>query len=136
MGLTIKRYSRSYHGLHILRTAALRVEGIDMNTQDFYYADPSKIKTKFPQFIIHSDCDGIYISKSSKQYDNLYKKWKRLSDDENDFRCLFGDLDELKKEVIELNKSIKNHLSDDFDKDSWDDFYQDVMNARKILEFT
>lgn len=125
MGLTIKTYDLGYSTLHILREAALRCDGIEMEIRDFY--QQGQIGTKYREFVNHSDCDGVYVSKSSKQYDKLEKKWHLPFD--------FGDLDKLKEEVKELDKIIKEHLKDDYYEWAWKPFYNDVISSKNILEF-
>ena len=125
MGLDIKTYHYSYAMIHRLRQLALNYEGI----KDFYYQN--EITTRFKEFIIHSDCDGIYVSKSSKQYEKLKRKTERQY---GQLDCYFGDLDKLKEEVQELNEYILKN-TEYYVKQAWIDFYNDVMSARKILEF-
>lgn len=128
MGLSIKKYHYSYSIIHRLRQLALNFEGIDIPIMDFY--DQNKIRTKFNEFILHSDCDGLYISKTSKQY----KKIKKKIEYKYGLPYYFGDLDKLKEEVQELNEYILKN-TDFFIKQAWIDFYDDVMSSRKILEF-
>ncbi len=130
MGLDIKTYHYSYRTLHLLRQFALRYEGIDISIFDFYDQYP-EVKTKFNEFIYHSDCEGFYISKSSKQYNKIKKK---IQNRYGQLFCYFGDLDKLKKELNELNSYMLQN-SEGLLKEAWIDFYNDVMSARKILEF-
>ena len=67
MGLDIKTYHYSYSMIHRLRQLALNYEGIDIPIMDFY--DQNGVETKFKEFIVHCDCEGLYISKTSKQYE-------------------------------------------------------------------
>lgn len=129
MGLDIKKYHYSYSTLHYFRQLALKYDGINIPIRDFY--NQTEVRTKFNEFVVHSDCEGLYISKSSKQYEKLKreteKKYGRL-------HCYFGNLDKLKQEVMNLNRYILKN-SEGYYKMAWLDFYDDVMNARKILEF-
>lgn len=131
MGLDIKRYSHSYSTLHLIRQLALTCEGNYTNIHDFYVQESAE--TSFSALINHSDCDGIYVSKSSKQYEKLKRKWKHP--------VLFGDLDKLKEECERLNKWIHSLNETDYSTlsygilNAWDHFYEDVKSARKILEF-
>ena len=98
MGLDINKYSYSYSVLQQLRQLALNYEGINIPICDFY--DQFEITTKFNEFIIHCDCEGLYISKSSKQYE----KYKKEAENRyGQLFCYFGDLDKLKEEVKELH---------------------------------
>lgn len=129
MGLDIKSYSFSYSMLHKIRQLALDYEGIDINIFDFYYMQD--VETKFAAIIHHSDCDGVYVSKSSKQYDKLKKKYKG---------SMFGDLDKLKEEVQILKPYVQERFKDEpsnlcFVLKAFNRFYDDVMSTRKILEF-
>lgn len=130
MGLDIKTYHYSYRTLHLLRQLALRYESVDIRIHDFYDQYP-EVKTKFNEFIYHSDCEGFYISKSSKQYNKIKKK---IQNRYGQLFCYFGDLDKLKKELNELNSYMLQN-SEGLLKEAWIDFYNDVMSARKILEF-
>lgn len=132
MGLDIKSYHFSYNTLHRLRQFALDYEGINIPIMDFY--DQTLVTTKkFKEFICHSDCEGIYISKSSKQYNKYKKKIKKTY---GQLFCYFGDLDKLKKEVSELNDYILTKTQSSFYLNpAWTCFYNDVMSARKILKF-
>lgn len=129
MGLDIKTYHYSYSTLHRLRQLALTYEGIPIPIMEFY--NQNQIGTKFNEFIIHSDCSGLYISKSSKGYKQkkkeIQKRYKQLY-------CYFGDLDKLKQEVQELHPYMLEK-AEGYLKKAWQDFYNDVMSARKILEF-
>ena len=69
MGLGIKKYGYSYSTLHLLRQLALKYENIEIDIRSFY--EQTLVTTKFKQFILHSDCDGLYISKTSKQYEKI-----------------------------------------------------------------
>lgn len=129
MGLYIKTYKYSYSTLHILRQKALEYEGNYCNIRNFY--DLEKPKTKFKEFVLHSDCEGLYITKSSKQYEKIKKK---ILNQYGTLLCYFGDLDRLKIEVKELNTYMLNNLNYSYKK-AWIDFYNDVMKARKILYF-
>lgn len=129
MGLAIKRYRYSYCTLQMLRQLALNYEGITIPIHDFYFQ--TAITTKFREFIIHSDCEGIYISKSSKQYKKLKRQIKNCY---GTLVCFLGDLDKLKEEVQELNNYILKSTSG-YLQDAWVAFYDDVMSSRKILEF-
>lgn len=129
MGLDIKIYHYSYSMIHRLRQLALNYEGIDMPIMDFY--DQNEVGTKFKEFVIHSDCEGLYISKTSKQYEKLKRKTERQY---GQLDCYFGDLDKLKEEVQELNEYILKNAKYTVQQ-AWIDFYNDVMSARKILEF-
>lgn len=129
MGLAIKRYRYSYCTLQRLRQLALYYEGITIPIRNFYFQ--TAITTKFREFIIHSDCEGIYISKSSKQYKKLKRQIKNRY---GTLVCFFGDLDKLKEEVQELNNYILKNTSG-YLQDAWVAFYDDVMSSRKILEF-
>ena len=128
MGLDIKTYHYSYSMIHRLRQLALNYEGIDIPIMDFY--DQNEIRTKFREFVIHCDCEGLYISKTSKQYEKIKKKIEY----KYGLQHYFGDLDKLKEEVQELNEYILKN-AEYFVKQAWIDFYNDVMSARKILEF-
>lgn len=127
MGLSIKEYSYSYSRLQDLREMALCSEGITIPIREFYYQN--KIGTKYNEFINHCDCEGIYISKKSKQYE---KYRKRIINNFGIDSGYFGDLDKLKEEVQELNEYMLKNL--EF-KQPWIDFYNDVMSTRMILEF-
>ena len=129
MGLFIKTYNYSYFTLHILRQKALEYEGNSCRIHDFYHLEQPK--TKFPEFILHSDCDGLYISKSSKQYNKIKEQTQRRY---GTLICYFGDLDKLKQEVQELNPYMQNNLELDMLK-VWNKFYNDVVNSRKFLYF-
>lgn len=129
MGLTIKHYNYSYSCLHLLRQKALEYEGISIPIRDFY--DQNKVTTRFREFIIHSDCEGIYVSKSSKLY---YVRKEKILKSYGTLHCYMGDLDILKSEVKELNDFMHKNLSWTL-LNAWCDFYKDVMSARKILEF-
>ena len=126
MGLQIKTYSYSYSRLHQLRQMALNYENINIPIDKFYFQN--EVGTKFRQFICHSDCDGIYVSKASKQYDKLKIKWESID------KFMFGDLDELKEEVKILKDYMLSNLNE-WDKTAWIKFYNDVISSRKILEF-
>ena len=127
MGLDIKDYSYSYSRLHDLREMALRSEGINIPIREFYYQN--KIGTKYNEFINHCDCEGIYISKKSKRFENIKKKIIKDFGQEHGY---FGDLDKLKQEVKELNEYMLKNLEY---TSPWTDFYNDVMSSRMILEF-
>ena len=149
MGLQIKTYSYSYLTLQVLRQKSLECEGNFCNIEDFYDREiPDEVegkfwdiedfctrgflpKTKFKEFLFHSDCEGLYISKSSKQYEKIKKK---TLNQYGTLFCYFGDLDILKIEVQELNTYMLNNLNNGYKK-AWIDFYNDVMKARKILYF-
>ena len=129
MGLGIKKYGYSYSTLHLLRQLALKYENIEIDIRSFY--EQTLVTTKFKQFILHSDCDGLYISKTSKQYEKIKSEIIRRY---GQLEFYFGDLDELKREVQELNnyvlKNTKGYL-----QNAWIDFYDDVMSSKKILRF-
>lgn len=129
MGLDIKTYHYNYSMIHRLRQLALNYERIDIPIMDFYYQN--KVGTKFKEFIVHCDCEGLYISKTSKQYKKLKIKTERQY---GQLDCYFGDLDKLKEEVQELNEYILKNAKYTV-KQAWIDFYNDAMSARKILEF-
>jgi hypothetical protein len=141
MGLDIGEYHASYHELHRLRQFALDVEKnkkklmcrdyheIENCGKCIYCAldnikDEKEIKgiTKFYEFINHSDCDGGYISFKTFGINKLPKE-----------TIGWGNLDELQKEVKELNKHKR--VLKDWDLTSWEAFYRDVILARGILEF-
>jgi hypothetical protein len=127
MGLTIKTYNYSYSMLQRLRQSVLEIEGITVPILEFY--NRTDITTEYPQFVCHCDCEGIYISKTSKQYQKYLKKWGADSQ-------YFGDLEALKKEIKKLDKPMRDKLLDNpHILKSWVDFYNDAMSARKILEF-
>ena len=131
MGLAIKRYSYSYSTLHKLRQLALDCENIKMSIKDFYNMS---LPTKFTEFINHSDCEGIYISKKSKQYE----KFKRQAIDAygiENYKLYFGDLDKLKLEVEILNEYVNKTDISLHQKEAWDAFYKDIKYSRKIIEF-
>ncbi len=129
MGLSIKTYKWSYSTLQSLRQFALDYEGINIPIREFYFR--IDITTKFREFVVHSDCEGIYISKSSKQYEKLKKKIERRY---GQSFCYFGDLDKLKEEVRELNDYILEKANGHI-REAWINFYNDVISSRKILEF-
>lgn len=129
MGLGIKTYHYSYSTLHRLRQLALNYEEIPIPIMEFY--SQNQIGTKFNEFIVHSDCSGLYISKSSKQYRKYKKKIEKMY---GQLFCYFGDLDKLKQEVQELHPYMLEK-AEGYLKTAWQDFYNDVMSARKILEF-
>lgn len=127
MGLDIKDYHYNYAMLQRLRQAVLDIEGITIPIMDFYTHPDAE--TEYIEFIDHCDCEGVYISKSSKQYDKYVKQWGLGNG-------YLGDLDELKKEVQKLNPLMKEKLKDnDWVLKAWVDFYNDTMSAREILEF-
>ena len=133
MGLSIKRYSHSYSTLHKLRQLALDCENIKMSIMAFYDEMPF-VHTKFAEFINHSDCEGIYISKKSKQYEKFKRQAIKAYGIEN-YKLYFGDLDKLKLEVEILNEYVnKNDISLHL-KEAWDAFYKDIKYSRKIIEF-
>lgn len=127
MGLGIKNYHYSYSRLQYLREMALRSEGINIPIREFYYQN--KIGTKYNEFINHCDCEGVYVSKKSKQFEKYKKKMIKDFGQESGY---FGDLDKLKCEVEELNEYMLKNLEY---ASPWIDFYNDVMSARMILEF-
>lgn len=129
MGLDIKTYHFGYSTLHQLRQLALNYEGISIPIREFY--DQNEFGTKFNEFIVHSDCGGLYISKSSKRYK---KKKKEIQKRYGQLHCYFGDLDKLKQEVQDLHSYMLDNARG-YLKDAWQKFYDDVMSARKILEF-
>ena len=134
MGLSINRYYYPYGFLQALRRAALEVEGNQLSLSCIaviggsqcgicFYCKKAKgvAKTKFEEFIWHSDCDEGYISKKSKQY----KKYKEKG---------YGDLDKLKKECEILNKKIKKFLIGRH-QEAWDDYYKDISSAKMLLHY-
>jgi hypothetical protein len=143
MGLDIEDYSYSYSRLHALREWAHEIVG---KSKMKYRCEGSFIrencgkciccfidkngallaskKTKFPRLVIHSDCDGGYVGGNFLQV----KPGKEFTED-----LRWGDLDELKKEVIFLNlhtDSLPTHY-----KKCWEDFSNDVINENEILGF-
>ena len=48
---------------------------------------------------------------------------------------LFWDLDKLKEELNELNPYVQERLKDSLLLQSWNDFYEDVMDEDEIVEF-
>jgi hypothetical protein len=144
MGLDINNYSSSYHTLHELRKFALNIEG---NTDPLMCNESMSFKkspcgqcvyckltgklsieerssvTRFYAFIDHSDCEYGYISFS----------YFNIKEQNPDAVGEWDDLDELKREVEELNQH-KNML-EGYLLEAWEAFYQDVTEAEHILEF-
>lgn len=130
MGLDINNYSYSYGRLHQLRQLALDYERQEIDIKEFYYLPNPQ--TKFNEFINHSDCEGIYVSKNSPKYEE-YKQ--EILEGYGQLECYFGDLDKLKEELNELNPYVQERLKDSPLLQSWNDFYEDVMDEDEIVEF-
>lgn len=133
MGLDIKEYSYSYSVLHRLRQAAIYCCGYDFYIWDFYNRSDCA-DYPFSIFVNFSDCDGMYVSKRSKQYEKLQKYvTNHYSGPLNMF---FGDLDELKTFVKSINEAMTERLSASIsDLQAWRDFYSDVVSSRMIMKF-
>lgn len=127
MGLWIKTYKHSYSMLHQIRQQALYCEGNKTDIFDFYNQEDAQ--TTFTQLINHCDCEGVYVSKSSKQYDRLKRKYCESG--------YFGDLDILKEECLRLSDYMKSKdcNAPDSVKSAFDKFAYDVLHTRKILKF-
>ena len=131
MGLDINRYSYGYSTLHELRARALECEkskyhldSLNEESVLYFYSicgDISGIsdKTKYPEFINHSDCESGYIIDATMR--QRKEGW--------------GDLDLLKKEVIELNDFMVKTLDERY-LGAWKCFIDDVENAYDILIFS
>lgn len=133
MGLDIKTYHYSYSMLHTLRQAAIYCCGYNFNVYDFYKRDDCA-NYPFSIFVNFCDCEGMYVSTKSKQYDKLKKYAERTYD--GPLNMYFGDLDELKTFVESINESMLEHFSDNLScLWAWKAFYNDVMSSRMILEF-
>lgn len=132
MGLSIKKYSYGYSTLNSLRKHAARSLG-----KEYYcnYYEGIRLGKKcmkcilclcdhgfdvtYPEFFLHSDCDGGYISSTSKQVDKYH---------------YYGDLDALKEEVKNLDP-IMLKMEVYIYVQAWKDFRDDVLSARKLLHF-
>jgi hypothetical protein len=125
MGLNIKKYSYGYSMLQRLREGALQVEK-NLGTLKQVYKDDN-FNTKFTAFIEHNDCEGGYLSKTSK-------KFKEIEKYSNDWYDWGHSLEDLKKECDILNQEIYKYLSG-VEFKAWQDFYSDVKSAKKILKF-
>ena len=146
MGLAINKYSYRYSILSSLRRWALTVENnkrklacFDYGVKDFkgdrcgkciYCALHGNLSVKgrekivkFYEFIDHSDSDGGYISFSRFGIE-------KLSDKVIGF---WGDLDQLKSEIEELDKHTKT-LNEKYHS-AWKDFREDVFESEDILRF-
>ena len=121
MGLAINNYRYSYSRLHRLREWALKVENNKNSLKEIY---ENKGRTKFDEFINHSDCDGGYISFNKFGITQIKNN--------NDF--LWENLDKLREEVEELNRH--KETLEDSDLESWNNFYNDITDSQDVVVFT
>lgn len=126
MGLDIKKYGYGYSMLHRLRRAALKVENNPATLEQIY--DEDDYDTKFIAFIQHADNEGGYRSVTSK-------KFKEIEEYTTDWYYWGHSLEKLKEECEEINKGIRNYLTE-IEIQAWEDFYSDVKSAKKVLEFS
>ena len=129
MGLDIKKYSYSYGALQRLRAAALKVENNPHSLSDVY--DKDDCDTKFEALIHHSDCSGGYKSIEGKTKKTKFVEIEAYSEE---WYYWGHSLEKLKAECEELNRTIRNYLPEGSEQ-VWQDFYDDVKSARRILEF-
>lgn len=133
MGLDIKTYHYSYSMLQTLRQAAIYCCGYNFNVYDFYKR-ADRADYPFSIFVNFCDCEGMYVSIKSKQYDKLKKYAQRTF--EGPVNMYFGNLDELKTFVASINESMLEHFSDNLSYlGAWKAFYKDVSSSRMILRF-
>ena len=133
MGLDINKYRWSYGMLQRLRSAALKVEKNKHNL-DYIYNNIEG-NTQFNAFIFHSDCEGSYKSIKGKTKRSKFEEFEEFEKYTEKWYMYGHSLEDLKAECKILDKSIREFL-DERDAKAWQDFYDDVRSARRVLEFS